>query len=226
MTGLLEGMDWHPLWVTARVAVAATAISLVAGSLLALLLVRRKVPGRRFLESAVLLPLVLPPTVLGYYLLVLLGRGTPVGRAWEAVFGGPLVFTLGAAVVAACASTIPLVARQMIGAFAVINSDILEAARMDGAGWWRLLWNVELPLVAPALRAAGAIAFARATGDFGATIMLAGNIPGRTQTASVAIYDLMNAGRDGQALVLVLVVTVIAVTALFATGSSKNGTTY
>lgn len=226
MLTLLAEMDWHPLWVTARVAVAATAISLVAGSLLALLLVRGRLPGRRLVESAVLLPLVLPPTVLGYYLLVLFGRGTPFGAAWEALFGRPLVFTLGAAVVAACASTIPLVARQMIGAFALVSNDILEAARIDGAGWWRLLWEVELPLVSPALKAAGAIAFARATGDFGATLMLAGNIPGRTQTAAVAIYDLMNAGRDSQALLLVLIVTVIAITALFLTGGTKNGAAY
>jgi molybdate transport system permease protein len=209
--------------LTARVAAAATLISLICGSLLGFVFGSRDFAGRRWLMAAVLLPLVLPPTVLGYYLLVLAGRRGPVGEFWMAVFGEPLVFTTNAAVLAACVSAIPIVTRQLAAVFAVINPEIIEAARIDGAGGLRLLFAVHLPLIRPSLFAAGTIAFARAVGDFGATLMVAGNIPGETQTASIAIYELMNGGRDGEALVLVAVISLVALLVLaFTSGAEIN----
>lgn len=225
---MIDGEGWaalagvaEPLWASLRVAGAATVVGLVLGSLLAWVVGRWKFPGRGVLEAALLLPLVLPPTVLGYYLLVLIGVQGPVGRAWEAVFGQPLVFTLTAAVVAASLATVPLVARTMRAGMAQTSRDVEEAARIDGAGSWALFWYVVLPQLRAPLLASGALAFARALGDFGATLMVAGNIPGRTQTASVAIYDHIQAGRDAQALYLVVIVSLVCLALLAATGGRR-----
>jgi molybdate transport system permease protein len=205
---------FDPIFLTLRVALSATGISLVVGTLLGFVLQWHRLPARRFIMAATMLPLVLPPTVLGFYLLVLLGRRSFIGQAWEAVTGGPLVFTLTAAVIAATVSTTPIVARQVAAAIAGIDRDTVEAAQIDGAGRLRVLTDIYLPLLRPALLAAGSISFARAVGDFGATLMVAGNIPGKTQTASIAIYELMNAGRDGEALVLVVIVSFVSLAVL------------
>lgn len=217
-------LDWRPLWISLQVGAAATAVSLVLGTLLGHWLATRRFAGRRWFSALVLLPLVLPPTVLGWYLLVLLGRRSPVGRLYEALFGEPIVFTLKAAVIAACVSTVPIVARQLAAAFALTEPGVLEAARLDGARGWRLLWWVQLPMIRPALAAAGAVAFARAVGDFGATLMVAGNIPGRTQTAAIAVYDLVNSGREGQAAVLVAIMSAVALVVLaYASAGGEEG---
>jgi len=213
---LLAGIDWRPVVVSLHVASAATVLSVVVGSALGWIFAHRDFPGRRAIEAAVLLPLVLPPTVLGYYLLVLIGAHGPVGHAWTAVFGAPLVFTRNAAIVAACVATVPIVARQLSAAFAAIDDDATEAARLAGAGAWSLFWHIHLPQIRGPLAAAATIAFARALGDFGTTLMVAGSIPGRTQTASLAIYDLISAGRAGEATVLVVLVSVVALAALWA----------
>src|SRR5688572_1131542 len=126
-------IDYMPLWISLKVGVAATAIALFFGVLLGYLLAHAHAGVRRWLESMVLLPLVLPPTVLGYYLLVIIGRRGPIGKLWEAVTGSPLVFTLTAAIIAASASTIPLVIRVMSAAFATLDKQTTEAAKIDGA---------------------------------------------------------------------------------------------
>ncbi len=154
--------DWMPLWVSLRVGVTATAIGMVVGTLLGNALAQGRLPGRKILESAVLLPLVLSPTVLGFFFLVVVGRRRPVGQAWKAVFGSPLVFTFQAAVPAASVATIPLVPRTLSAAFASVSREVLEAARLDGAGGLGLLWHVHLPLIRPHLPAAATNAFARA----------------------------------------------------------------
>lgn len=209
-------MDWHPLLLSAKVASAATLVSLTTGTLAGYLLARSRWRGYRIIDSLILIPLVLPPTVLGYYLLVLIGRKGIIGGFWESLTGAPLAFTAKAAVLAACVSTFPLVARISKAAFASLRREPAEAARMDGAGFWTIFWGIELPQVAPSIYAAAALAFARAVGDFGTTLMVAGNIPGETRTASIAIYDLMNAGRETDALLMVLFVTLFSVTVLFA----------
>jgi molybdate transport system permease protein len=207
-------MDWSPVWISLRVGVVSTALALTVGTVLAHWLAHSRSPLRRWLESAVLLPLVLPPTVLGYFLLVVLSRKSPIGKAWETLFGSPIVFTVNAAIVAACAATIPLVVRTLCAAFETTSSEILEAARIDGAHGIGLLLKIQLPLIRPHLVAAGTVAFARAVGDFGTTLMVAGSIPGETRTAAIAIYDLMNAGKDSQALMLVGVVSLLSLFAL------------
>ena len=214
MAPATAAIDWFPLWLSLRVAALATALASVAGVWIAYLLANREFRGKELLDAAVTLPLVLPPTVVGYYLLVLLGRASPVGRVYEWLFGGPLVFTWQAAVVAALLHATPLLVKSARAAFESVDHSYEKAARNLGAPEWRVFWRVSLPLARRAIFAAGALAFARSLGDFGVTIMLAGNIPGRTQTVSVAIYDAVESGNGLVARTLVLVISAAALTIL------------
>jgi molybdate transport system permease protein len=207
-------IDWFPLWLSLRVALVSTALALIAGLWIAYILANREFPGKEALDAAVTLPLVLPPTVLGYYLLILLGRASPVGKLWEAVFGSPLVFTWKAAVVAALLHSFPLLVKSARAALESVDRSYERAARNLGASEWRLFWRVTLPLARRSIYAAAAIAFARSLGDFGVTLMVAGNIPGRTQTVAVAIYDAVESGNGAMARVLVVVVSVMALAIL------------
>lgn len=186
-------MDWSPLWLSLRVAGWATVGSVGLGLPLAYLLGRGRFPGRSLLEGIALLPLVLPPTVLGYALLVGLGRRSPVG-AWLDRIHHPLVFTWQGAVVAACVASLPLFVTQARVALGAVDPDVLAAARTDGAGLWQTLRLILLPLARPGLVAGATLAFARALGDFGATLMVAGDTPGQTQTMPLAIYDAVLTG--------------------------------
>jgi molybdate transport system permease protein len=215
MKGLSMAIDWFPLWLSLRVAALSTAVALLAGLWLAWLLARRPFRGRDVVSAAVTLPLVLPPTVLGYYLLVLLGRNSPLGQFYEWVFGQPLVFTWQAAVVAALLHSAPLLIQSARAALETVDASFERAARTLGASEWRVFWRVSMPLAWKPILAATALAFARSLGDFGITIMLAGNIPGRTQTLSVAIYDAVEAGNGSLARTLVLVISAIALLILW-----------
>src|SRR5262249_40075853 len=166
------------------------------GLWLAYVLANRQFKGKEALDAAVTLPLVLPPTVLGYYLLVLIGRASPLGKLWEGVFGSPLVFTWKAAVIAALLHSLPLLVKPARAALESVDRNYERAARNLGASEWKLFWRVTLPLARRSIIAASALAFARSLGDFGVTLMVAGNIPGRTQTAAVAIYDAYEAGNN------------------------------
>lgn len=207
-------IDWFPLWLSLRVAVVSTACALAAGLWIAYLLANRDFRGKDVLDAAVTLPLVLPPTVLGYYLLVVIGRESPIGHVWEAIFGSPLVFTWKAAVVAAFVHSFPLLVKFARAAFESVDRSYERAARTLGASEWRLFWRVTLPLVHRQIFAASALAFARSLGDFGATLMVAGNIPDRTQTVSIAIYDAVESGNGSLARILVVVISVIALAIL------------
>ena len=203
-------LDWFPFWLSLRVAALSTLLSTAAGLWLAYILANRTFRGKETLDAAITLPLVLPPTVLGYYLLVLIGRDSWFGRAWEAVWGGPLVFTWEAAVLAAILHSAPLLIKSARAALESVDHDYERAARTLGATEWRLFWRVTLPLARRSILAAVALAFARSLGDFGVTIMVAGNIPGRTQTVAVAIYDAVEAGNGQVARALVLAVSALA----------------
>ncbi|HWY48612.1 MAG TPA: molybdate ABC transporter permease subunit [Bryobacteraceae bacterium] len=203
-------IDWFPLWLSLRVAAMSTAISLVVGLWLAWILANRQFRGKEILDAAITLPLVLPPTVLGYYLLVLLGRASPVGKLYEWMFGGPLIFSWQAAVVAALFHSTPLLVKSARAAFESVDRSFERAARNLGASELRLFWRVTLPLARRSILAAGALAFARSLGDFGVTLMIAGNIPGRTQTVAIAIYDAVEAGNGATARILVVIVSALA----------------
>jgi molybdate transport system permease protein len=207
-------IDWFPLWLSLRVAALSTAIALGIGLWLAWVLANREFRGKEILDAAVTLPLVLPPTVLGYYLLVLLGRNSPLGQLYEWIFGQPLVFTWQAAVVAALFHSTPLLVKSARAAFESVDHGYERAARTLGASEVRLFWRVTLPLSGRSVLAAGALAFARSLGDFGVTLMIAGNIPGRTQTLAIAIYDAVEAGNGAVARTLVIVISAVALIVL------------
>jgi molybdate transport system permease protein len=207
-------IDWFPLWLSLRVAVISTALALAIGLWLAWTLANRSFRGKEILDAAITLPLVLPPTVLGYYLLVLLSRNTPIGGFYEWLFGAPLVFSWQAAVVAALFHSTPLLVKSARAAFESIDRSYERAARSLGASETRLFWRVSLPLARRSILAAGALAFARSLGDFGITIMIAGNIPGRTQTLAVAIYDAVESDNGAVARVLSVIISAVALAVL------------
>lgn len=209
------GVDWFPLWLSLRVAALSTVLAAAIGIALAYLLANRTFRGKELLDAAVTLPLVLPPTVLGYYLLVLLGRGSVIGQAYEWIFGGPLVFTWQAAVIAALLHSAPLFIKSARAGLESVDHSYERAARTLGASEWRVFWGVTAPLAQRTILAAAALAFARSLGDFGVTIMVAGNIPGRTQTVAVAIYDAVEAGNGSVARWLVVITSAIALAILW-----------
>ena len=209
-------INWFPLWLSLRVAALATLVSLFFGLWIAYMLANRNFRGKELLDAVVMLPLVLPPTVLGYYLLVVLGRSSPIGHLYEWAFGTPLVFTWQAAVVASTFHAIPLLVKSARAAFETVDRSYEKAARNLGASEWRVFWRVTLPLSRRPVVAASVLAFARALGDFGATLMIAGDIPGKTQTASIAIYDAVEGGDTLVARVLVLVLSVVAIAIVYA----------
>jgi molybdate transport system permease protein len=199
-----------PLLLTLRVAIVATLLAGLAAVPLARVFARRHRGPFAFLQSAFLLPLVLPPTTLGYYLLLLLGRRTFFGRFLEDRLGIHLVFDWKGAAVAAAVVSFPLFYQTAATAFSGVDRRLEEAARMLGAAERGVFWTVTLPLAARGVLAGAVLAFARSVGDFGATLLVAGNIPGRTQTMSLAIYDALSAGDDARALALVGVTTALA----------------
>jgi len=148
---------------------------------------------------------------------VLLGQRSPVGRGIESLTGIRLVFTWQGAVVAACMGAIPLVIKTARSSIAAVDHNLEDAARTLGKTEWQVFWRVTLPIASRGIAAAGMLAFARALGDFGATLMVAGNIPGRTQTAAIAIYDATQNGRDRYAVALVLILSAVAFILLYAT---------
>ena len=212
----LGEVDWYPVWLSFQVASLATAIAFVVGISAGWLLARKKFPGKEFADALVTLPLVLPPTVLGYYLLVLLGAHSPVGRWFEEIFGFRLIFTVPAAVLAAVLHALPLLVKSVRGALEDLDPGCEMAARTLGASELRVFLTITLPLVQRTVLAATVLAFARALGDFGVTIMIAGNIPGKTQTAAVAIYDAVQAGRENYALLLAVIISAISVAVLYS----------
>ena len=211
-------IDWFPLWLSLRVAGLATAIVLIGGTACAYLLSHKEFRGKNLLDSLITLPLVLPPTVLGYYLLVVIGRASPFGRIYEDIFGSRLVFTWQAAVVAAVIHSAPIYIKAARAVLESVDYRFEWAARSLGASEWKTFWNVTLPLARRGLTSLGTLAFARSLGDFGVTIMVAGNIPDQTQTLSVAIYDAVESGNGYLARMLVLVVTGCALVLLWVAG--------
>lgn len=214
MIELIGDTDWAPLWLSLRVATQATIAATVLGIAGAYLLSRPKLPGRALLEAIASLPIVLPPTVLGYYLLVSIGRRSPIGQAWESVTGSPLVFTPTAAVVAATLASTPFCLRAARAAISDVDRRFEDAARVAGLREPAVVLRVTLPLARRGIVAGIALAFARALGDFGTTIMVAGNVPGRTQTMPIAVYDRVQAFDYATAGLLAAILSVVAVGAL------------
>lgn len=207
--------DWQPLILSFQVALFATALATVTGVLIGLWLTTTRAVGRDLVDAVTSAPMVMPPTVLGYYVLVALGRNSAVGRGWEALFGSSIVFTRTGAVVAATLGSLPLVIKSARAALEGVDPTLLKAARTLGAGPLRAFVTVHLPLAARGLVAGVMLAFARSLGDFGVTLMVAGDIPGETQTAALAIYDMIQSQQERAAAGMVAVLTSITIGALY-----------
>ena len=212
------GQALIPLLLTLKVALFATLLALVMGVAIGYLLARHEFPGRDVLDAICTLPMVMPPTVLGYYLIVLVGRRGWLGSWLWDTFGITLMFTWQGAALAAAVVAFPLVFKSARAAFEGVEGQLEKAARTLGASELRVFFRVTLPLAWRGILAGTMLAFARALGEFGATLMVAGNIPGRTQTLSLAVYDAVQAGQDDLANFLVLVTSIVCVLILVASG--------
>ncbi len=211
----LGSIEWGPLWLSLRIASLATVVTLGFGTAFALLLAWRKLPARHLIDAVISAPLVLPPTVLGYYLLVLLGRDSALGRAWEWLFGGPIVFTFAGAVIAASVGSLPLVVRSIRLGIESVDPNLIAAARTLGARPARVIATVVLPLAAPGVIAGAMLGFARALGDYGATQMVAGAWIDGSPTASIFVMDQLLANHEDQVFAMSLATTIAGVTLLY-----------
>jgi len=209
---------WQPAWIalalSLKVAGWATLLDIVFGVALGYLLARFRFWGRDILDALLTLPMVMPPTVLGYYLLVLIGRNGPIGHWLQQHFGINLIFTWQAAVLAAAVVAFPLVLKAARSAFESVDPQLEDAARVLGISPVGVFLRVTLPLAWRGVLAGTLLAFARSMGEFGATLMVAGSIPGKTQTLSIAVYEAVQAGQDDTANLLVLITSVTCVAVL------------
>ena len=207
-----------PLMLTLKVAGWATLLSTLFGIAMAFAVARLRFPGREVLDAIMTLPMVMPPTVLGYYLLVLVGRRGVIGEWLYDNLGISLVFTWQGAVIAAAVVAFPLVYKAARAAFEGVERQFEQAARVLGKSEFEVFLRVTLPLAWRGILAGSMLAFARALGEFGATLMVAGSIPGRTQTLSIAVYEAVQAGKDDVANFLVIVTSIVCISILLASG--------
>lgn len=201
---------WSPVQLSLEVASISLIIVLFTGILLARLMYRKKFKGKIVVETVMLLPLVLPPTVVGFLLIVIFGVNSPVGRLIETTFGQPIMFTWWAAVLASTVVAFPLMYQSCVTGFNSVDKGIEEAARVDGASEWKVFLFITLPLAYKSIISGGILSFARALGEFGATLMFAGNLPGKTQTMPLAIYVALESGNTGVAWMWVIMTIVIS----------------
>jgi len=182
-------MDWTALALSLKLGAGTVLILLPVGVFLGRLLAYRRFPGRPFVEAVLALPLVLPPTVLGFYLLVAFGADTMASRAWQAMFGTSLVFSFEGLLLASVVANLPFAVQPMQRGFEAIPAEVREAAQICGARPWRALVSVELPMAWPGIATAMVLTFAHTLGEFGVVLMVGGSIPGETRTIAIAIYD-------------------------------------
>lgn len=204
------------LGLSLKVALWATLIDLVLGIGCGYLLARGRFVGRDVLDALLTLPMVMPPTVLGYYLLVLVGRNGPIGHWLQQHFGINLIFTWQGAVIAAAVVAFPLVLKGARSAFESVDPQLEQAARVLGVPPFGVFLRVSLPLAWRGVLAGTLLAFARSMGEFGATLMVAGSIPGKTQTLSIAVYEAVQAGQDDTANLLVVITSITCIAVLVA----------
>lgn len=208
-------MNLFPLLLTVKVSFIATVFTASIGLVLAWVLARKKFFGKTVLDVLIMQPLVIPPTVLGYYLLSTFGIGSPIGRFFNDVLGIQIVFTWKGAVLAAMISSLPLFVKPAKAAIEGVGDDLENAARLLGKTELYIFRTITLPIAWRGILAGVVMAFARATGEFGATLMVAGNIPGRTQTLPIAIYDAVQSGDTYTANVLVVIITLFSFVVLY-----------
>lgn len=213
---------WPPIRLSLQVSLLASVLVLLLGIFVARWMHRSSFRGKALLETAFLLPLVLPPTVIGFLLLVLLGRRSWAGRFIEWLSGSPIVFTWWAAVVAAVVVAFPLVYQTMKVGFSSVDRTLEEAGRSIGANEWQVFRYITLPLTYRSLLSAYILGFARSLGEFGATLMIAGNIPGRTQTVPTAIYVAVDSGNGAMAWAWTGAIVLVSFVMLLVTGRQSK----
>ena len=223
MNELDDSMVWPALRLSLFVAVVATVLVVIIGIAWAFILAKGKFRGRELLDAVVTLPLVLPPTVTGYYLIVLLGRRGLIGSYLYDLTGWSVVFTWWAAVIAAAVMALPLMVKSARAAIESVNPKYEIASYTLGKGGMETFFRITLPLAQRGILAGIVLSFARALGEFGATLMLAGNIPGKTQTMPLAIYEAVVAGQSRQAQMLALILTAVSITAIYLTNRLSRG---
>lgn len=215
-------MNWHDFWPPVRISLQVAALSsvivLILGTAAAWWMSRRRFKGKIVLETVLMLPLVLPPTVVGFLFLVLLGRKSWIGQAAERLFDAPVIFSWWAAVIAAVVVSFPLVYQTMKNGFAAVDPELESAGRANGASEWQVFRYITLPLAIHAVGTAFILGFARGLGEFGATLMIAGNIPGKTQTIPTAIYVAVDAGNTPMAWAWTAAIVAISFLMLLLTG--------
>ncbi|MDQ2140264.1 molybdate ABC transporter permease subunit [Alcaligenaceae bacterium A4P071] len=209
-----DAFDWFPLVLSLKVAAFATLLALIAGVSLGWVFARKRFFGSTVLEAVFMLPLVLPPTVIGYAILVAAGRRSPLGAWLREHLDYTIIFSWHGAVVASAIVALPLVLKSASSAFAGVDRSLEAAASTLRQSRWSVFLRVTLPLAWPGILAGTLLAFARAMGEFGASLMVAGSIPNQTQTLSMAIYDAVQAGEDDLSLLLVIVTSVISIAIL------------
>ncbi|MEK3733915.1 MULTISPECIES: molybdate ABC transporter permease subunit [Paenibacillus] len=213
---------WMPVWLSLKTSLLSSILAFILGTAAARWMSRRMFPGKAMVETFLILPLVLPPTVIGFILLVVLGRNSWVGRLAEWLFAQPIIFSWGAAVIAAVVVSFPLVYQSMRAGFDSVDRELEDSARSQGAGEWQVLRWITLPLVSRSAMAAYILAFARGLGEFGATWMVAGNIPGKTQTLPTAIYVAVSNGDHRLAWTWTAVIILFSWLLLAAAGSGRR----
>ncbi|HWP26476.1 MAG TPA: molybdate ABC transporter permease subunit [Xanthobacteraceae bacterium] len=212
-------MDWTALWLSLRLAGLTVLLLLPLGIFLGRLFAYRDFAGKGVAEALVALPLVLPPTVFGYYLLVAFGAASPIGQFWQAAFGHQLVFTFEGLLLASIIFNLPFSIQPMQRGFEAIPADVREAAACCGMSPWRALLKVELPLAWPGILTAMVLSFAHTLGEFGIVLMVGGSIPGETKTIAIAIYDRVQAFDDaaaGRMSALLLAFSLVTIALTFA----------
>ncbi|MGA3293868.1 MAG: molybdate ABC transporter permease subunit [Candidatus Acidiferrales bacterium] len=209
----VAAFDWSPVWISLETSVTATLVTLAVGLAAAAWRQRRSGPAAALVDGIFLLPLVLPPTVVGFLLLLLFGRNGPLGKLLLGL-GARVVFSWSATVIAAAVVSFPLMYLTARAAFEQVDSHFFEAARTLGASEWRIFREIALPLAWPGVLAGTILSFARALGEFGATLMLAGNIPGRTATIPIALYFAVESDDLNRAFAWCLIDVVISLALL------------
>ena len=214
---------WIALRLTLKVAFVATIINMMIGVCLAYLFASKRFLGKDFLDTILTLPMVLPPTVLGYYLLVFIGKNGPIGYFLKRYFDINLIFTWQGAVIAASIVSFPLVFKTARVAFESLEPQYVQSAKVLGVGDLAIFFRVTLPLAWRGILSGILLSFARSAGEFGATLMVAGSIPGKTQTVSIAVYEAVQAGQDDTANFLVLLISIVCMTILLVSGKLAPG---
>ena len=199
-----------PIGISLKIAILAGIVVILLGTLIGRIMARRNFKGKAVLETILMLPMVLPPTVIGFFLIVIFGKNSPVGQAIEWIFHQPIIFTWWAAVIASGVVAFPLMYQSAKSGFQGVDLDIEDAARVDGASEWKVFILISIPLAFRSLITGSILSFARALGEFGATLMFAGNIPGETQTIPTAIYIAIDSGNMQMAWMWVVSIVIIS----------------